>query len=131
MNKKLFILTPLIILLLLLTGCNEKRTVIGLSLAGSGDWSQKLYEEIKVACYQYPDVQLDYYDAEENVQLQEKQLNKLIDKHVSLIICSPRIKDGFNDELTRAKEAGIPVIIVDRKARQKTLPPMSAATTRR
>ena len=115
MNSKTYLLTPLLILLLLLTGCNRKQIVIGASFSGNSKWSQQLFKEIEVASYQHPNVGIDILNAKQDVALQEKQMNELIDKHVDLIIFAPRVYDGYEQVLQRAKEAGIPVILIDRK----------------
>ena len=115
MNSKTYLLTPLLILLLLLTGCNRKQIVIGASFSGNSEWSLQLFKEIEVAGYQYPNVDIDIRNAYKDMALQEKQMNELIDKHVDLIIFAPRVYNGCQKVLQRAKEAGIPVILIDRK----------------
>ena len=117
MNSKTYLLTPLLILLLLLTGCNRKQIVIGASFSGNSEWSQQLFKEIEVASYQHPNVGIDILNAKQDVALQEKQMNELIDEHVDLIIFAPRVYDGYEQVLQRAKEAGIPVILIDRKVK--------------
>ena len=50
-------------------------------------------------------------------QSQEKQIEAIrefIDEGVDVIIVSPVVGDGWEEILTQAKEAGIPVIMSDR-----------------
>ena len=67
MNSKTYLLTPLLILLLLLTGCNRKQIVIGASFSGNSEWSQQLFKEIEVASYQHPNVGIDILNAKQDV----------------------------------------------------------------
>lgn len=115
MKLKICLLTPLLILIFILTGCNRKQIVIGASFSGNSEWSLQLFKEIEVAGYQYPNVDIDIRNAYKDMALQEKQMNELIDKHVDLIIFAPRVYNGCQKVLQRAKEAGIPVILIDRK----------------
>lgn len=117
MNTKAFLkLLPLLLLSVLLTSCNRQpKYVIGASLAGAGDWTAKLYDEIKAACYQYPNAVLDIHIAHENSKLQEEQVDSMIKAHVNLIIISPSLFRNESNMLQRAKAANIPVIVVDRQ----------------
>lgn len=117
MNTKTILrLLPLLLLSALLSSCNKHpKYTIGTSLAGSGDWSAKLYREIKAACYQRPGVTLDFHDAHDDSKLQAQQIDSMIDAHVDLIIVSPSSFQYSSNVLQRAKEAGIPVILVDRQ----------------
>lgn len=117
MNRKVILkLLPLLLLTALLSGCNRQpKYVIGASLAGAGDWSTKLYGEIKTACYLRPNVTLDFRSAGEDNKLQEEQIDSMINAHVDLIIISPGIFRDDSRMLQRAKAAGIPVIVVDRQ----------------
>lgn len=117
MNRKVILkLLPLLLLTALLSGCNRQpKYVIGASLAGAGDWSAKLYDEIKTACYLRPNVTLDFRSAGEDNKLQEEQIDSMINAHVDLIIISPGIFRDDSRMLQRAKAAGIPVIVVDRQ----------------
>jgi len=112
------LLIPILLIAMLLTSCGDYRKVtIGLSMAGTGDWSRQLYEEVKIACMQYPGVRLISTNAYENGDLQKRQLDSLIDAHVDAIILAPHDYDGYEHVLRRAKDAGIPVILVDRKVK--------------
>lgn len=117
MNRKVILkLLPLLLLTALLSGCNRQpKYVIGASLAGAGDWTAKLYDEIKAACYQYPNAVLDIHIAHENSKLQEEQVDSMIKAHVNLIIISPSLFRNESRMLQRAKAANIPVIVVDRQ----------------
>lgn len=112
------LLIPILLIAMLLTSCgNYRKVTIGLSMAGTGDWSHQLYEEVKIACMQYPGVRLKVTNAYESHDLQERQIDSLIDAHVDAIILAPHDYDGYEHVLRRAKDAGIPVILVDRKVK--------------
>ena len=76
------LLVPILLIAMLLASCGDYRKVtIGLSMAGTGNWSRQLYEEVKIACMQYPGVRLISTNAYENQDLQERQMDSLIDAH--------------------------------------------------
>lgn len=115
-TSRALLLIPILLLAMLFTGCSDYRKVrIGMTMAGTGNWSRQLYTEVKIACMQRPGVKLKALNAFENRDLQERQMDSLIDAHVDAIIFAPRVYDGYERVLQRAKDAGIPVIVVDRK----------------
>ena len=120
MHTKNFLCTLLSIALLLfitlLSGCGQRKIVIGASIAGSGEWTKQLSKEISLACGMQPNMRLDMRRVPmDDPALQQHQMDSLINAHVDLIIFDPCTDQSFQDELQRAKKAGIPVIVVDRK----------------
>ena len=121
MNTKTILrLLPLLLLIGLISSCDRQpRIVIGASMGGSGDWSNKLYDEIKTASLQRRGVTIDFRLAHEDYALQERQVDSLIDAHVDILIISPSAYECDARMLRRAKAAGIPVVIVDRQTKSK------------
>lgn len=120
MHTKNFLCTLLSIALLLfitlLSGCGQRKIVIGASIAGSGEWTKQLSKEISLACGMQPNMRLDMRRVPmDDPAQQQHQMDSLINAHVDLIIFDPCTDQSFQDELQRAKKAGIPVIVVDRK----------------
>ena len=112
------LLVPILLIAMLLASCGDyRKETIGLSMAGTGNWPRQLYEEVKIACMQYPGVRLISTNAYESQDLQKRQMDSLIDAHVDAIILAPHDYDGYEHVLQRAKDAGIPVILVDRKVK--------------
>ena len=112
------LLVPSLLIAMLLASCGDyRKETICLSMAGTGNWPRQLYEEVKIACMQYPGVRLISTNAYESQDLQKRQMDSLIDAHVDAIILAPHDYDGYEHVLQRAKDAGIPVILVDRKVK--------------
>lgn len=59
-------------------------------------------------------IELKYSDAQQKQENQIKALNAFIAQKVDAILLSPIVETGWEPVLKRAKEAGIPVILVDR-----------------
>lgn len=60
-------------------------------------------------------VQLMYENAEQKQEKQIKAIRSFIAYQVDVIAFSPNVEDGWDNVLTEAKKAGIPVLITDRR----------------
>lgn len=58
---------------------------------------------------------MQYENARQKQENQIKAIRGFISQRVDYIVLSPLMEDGWETVLTEAKEAGIPVILVDRK----------------
>ncbi|MBN2628307.1 MAG: substrate-binding domain-containing protein [Spirochaetales bacterium] len=61
------------------------------------------------------DIDLIYRDADQNQEAQIGYLREFIEKKVDAILLSPIVEEGYEEVLGEAKEAGIPVLLSDRK----------------
>lgn len=112
-----------IILLLSLISCspkeakNQKNTtnfVLGFSQLGSeSGWRIGNTESIISSAEEYG-VDLLYLNAEQKYENQIKHIRRFIANQVDIIAFSPIVSTGWDNVLSEAKEAGIPVIITDR-----------------
>ena len=59
-------------------------------------------------------IELRYFDGQGKDELQIEQLEKLIEDRVDVIGFMPVIEKGWDEILTKVKEAGIPLIFLDR-----------------
>lgn len=88
---------------------------VGFAQVGSeSDWRLAQTASMKATFTEDNGYQLDFIDCNNNQQTQMDALNKFIDNKVDYIILDPIVETGYDDVLKRAKEAGIPVIVVDR-----------------
>ena len=71
-------LTILFYMLLLLGACTQKKIVIGVSQCCSGVWREKVNNEIRLAQYQYKNVDLLFTTAENDGQRQARQIDSMI-----------------------------------------------------
>ena len=102
---------------LLLGSCTQKNVVIGVSQCGSGVWREKVNKEMRLAQYQYKNVDLLFATAENDGQRQARQIDSMIAKKVDLIVVAPDNVNDVTPAIERAYRAHIPVILFDRKVK--------------
>ena len=100
MKRINIILIVLLSSILLLGSCTQKKMVIGVSQCCSGVWREKVNNEIRLAQYQYKNVDLLFTTAENDGQRQARQIDSMIARKVDLIVVAP---DNVND-VTPASE---------------------------
>lgn len=120
MRRRILLLT---ILALLLSGCGTSHTeekaeeplVIGICQVGAeSDWRVANSESMKAVFTEENGYRLLFEDAR---QIQENQIiavRKFIQQQVDYIVLMPLSESGWDSVLQEARDAGIPVILVDR-----------------
>ena len=116
-------------LVFLLCGCvketplevdaSEDRTgnliVVGFSQVGAeSEWRVANTESMKAALSEHNGYELIFDDARNMQENQIRAIRTFIQQDVDYIVFSPRVVTGWNTILQEAKEAGIPVIVIDR-----------------
>lgn len=101
----------------ILTGCGGKKHeyTIGVSQCSEDSWRTKLHDELDMATYFNEGVILRYASANDDADLQERQINEMIKAGVDLLIVSPQQIGELSDVVDQAYDAGIPVVLYDRK----------------
>ncbi len=131
-------LAGVLALLLTVAGCTQ--TLAALPEQNptpvSGDKSQKTYKDLIVGYAQLGaesewrsantvsikeaaadlGVELKFSDAQQKQENQIKAIRSLIAQKVDVIGVAPLVETGWDDVFREAKEAGIPIILVDRRA---------------
>ena len=119
-------------LLILLTGCGSEKTVtsvksvnpeevkskivIGFSQVGAeSDWRKANSKSMIDTFSGDNGYELIYNDAQQKQSNQITAIRTFIQQEVDYIVLAPVTESGWDTVLGEAKEAGIPVIIVDRK----------------
>lgn len=111
---KKHIILYVILLLLVLVSCSDRRTVIGVSQCSDDIWRQKVNREIKIGQYQYRNVDVVFASADNNGQRQARQIDSLVKTKVDLLVVAPSDVKTVAPAIERAYRAGIPVILYDR-----------------
>ncbi len=122
MKRMLAILTCLMILL---SGCTkevptmnnsrDELLVVGFSQVGAeSEWRVANTESMKSALAEENGYVLIYDDARQEQENQIRALRTFIQQGVDYIVFSPKVETGWNSILKEAKEANIPVIVIDR-----------------
>lgn len=121
MHKKISLIIQISILLLLYS-CNtktedEKTISIGFSQSIDYDiWRKTMDHSMEVEASLHPEVNLTIYNANRSAKKQINDIEKFINDKVDVIIISPFESDSIVPVIEKAKEKGISVIMVDRKA---------------
>ena len=118
------VLAALMAFSLILAGCGqqepetageEELTVVGISQVGAeSDWRVANSESMKAVFTEEKGYRLLFEDAR---QIQENQImavRKFIQQQVDYIVLMPLSETGWDSVLQEARDAGIPVILVDR-----------------
>lgn len=119
MRRFLSILLAAVLLLSLVTVATaetEKKFVIGMSQCNLGEpWRVAMNDQIAAAAVDYPMLEVIFSDAAQDNSKQIADIENFIQMGVDLIITSPNEAKPLTNVVKRAHEAGIPVILLDRK----------------
>lgn len=107
------------IMLLLCDSCTHKehQFFIGVSQCSEDEWRGQMNKEIKREVLFYPGTQLEIRTAKDNNLHQIEDIKYFIHKKVDLLIVAPNEADAITPVIEQAFDAGIPVVLVDRKIR--------------
>ena len=135
-KKKLRMISAILVVLALLSGCGQKvekesgqdtitpkddsLIVVGVSQLGSESvWRTANTASIQETFSKENGYFLIFDNARQKQENQIKALRSFISQQVDYIVFSPIIEDGWDTVLQEAKDAGIPVILMDRKVNVK------------
>lgn len=109
--------TCLLILILLLSACSRPdKYVIGVSQCSDDEWRNKMNSEILRESSLYDEkVQVEIRTVKDDTRKQKEDIAYFIDKKVDLLIVAPNEAAPLTSIVEKAFDAGIPVIVVDRK----------------
>ena len=118
MKKTLSLILVLILTLGLMAGvvAEEKKYVIGMSQCNLGEpWRVAMNSQIEAAAKDYPMFEVIFADAAQDNSKQIADIENFVQMGVDLIITSPNEATPLTNAVKAAYEAGIPVILLDRK----------------
>lgn len=104
---------------LLLTACSgrEPHYTVGVSQCLDDAWREKMNQEMERELLLHPEITLSRRVAFGSSELQCAQIDSFIAEHVDLLIVSPNEADEVSPAVSRAYNAGIPVIVADRRVK--------------
>ena len=89
---------------------------IGMSQCNLGEpWRVQMNADVKKAAEQHPNLKMVFKDAQNDTLKQRAHLEELVSAKVDLIIVSPKEAAPLTEPVAKAVEAGIPVIVLDRR----------------
>ena len=93
-----------------------KTFTIGMSQANLGEpWRVQMNADIKAAADKVPNLTVVFKDAQNDTLKQRSQVEEFVSQKVDLLIISPKEAQPLTDPVAAAMDAGIPVIVLDRK----------------
>ncbi len=94
----------------------KDKYVIGMSQCNLGEpWRVAMNDQIAAAAEAHPEFEIIYADAAQDNSKQIADIENFVQMGVDLIITSPNEATPLTNAVTAAYEAGIPVILLDRK----------------
>jgi ribose transport system substrate-binding protein len=89
---------------------------IGMSQCNLGEpWRVQMNADIQAAAAQHPELNVIYDDAQNDTLKQRSQVEEFVNAKVDLILISPKESQPLTEPIAKAMEAGIPVIVLDRR----------------
>ncbi len=88
---------------------------IGVSQCSDDGWRTKMNEEMARELIFHPEIAMHIRQAQDNSDLQCAQIDSFIRERVDLLIVSPNEAEEVKPAVSRAYDAGIPVIVADRQ----------------
>jgi galactofuranose transport system substrate-binding protein len=96
-------------------GGGDDVITVGFAQTGSeSGWRSANTESMKTAFSEENGFKLVFNAADNKIEAQIAAVRSFINQGVDAIVVAPIVEDGWEDVLTEAKEAGIPVILEDR-----------------
>lgn len=107
-----------IVAVVMLASCSEEKAYkIGVSQCGSGQWREKVNQEMLAAQHLYEqDVKVSITCAYDNTERQISQIDSLVESGIDLLVVAPNEARELDNEIAKVRQKGIPVIYFDRKA---------------
>ena len=95
---------------------NKSGYTIGMSQCNLGEpWRVEMNAQIKSAADKHPNLTVVFKDAQNDTLKQRSHVEEFVSAGVDLIIISPKEAQPLTDPVARAMDAGIPVIVLDRR----------------
>ena len=93
--------------------CDRKITIGLLGPGAEGTWRTVNIKDIMNKSEEW-NIELRYFDGQGKDELQIEQLEKLIEERVDVIGFMPVVRTGWEEVLTKVKQANIPLIFLDK-----------------
>jgi len=94
----------------------RKTFTIGMSQCNLGEpYRVQMNKDIEAAAAKHPELKIIYRDAQNRSETQQSQMREFVQQRVNLILVSPKEARPLTRPIAEAMDAGIPVIVLDRK----------------
>ncbi len=93
-----------------------RQFTIGMSQCNLGEpWRVQMNADIRAAAASHPELKIIYKDAQNDTLQQRAQVEEFVNSKVDLLIISPKEAQPLTEPVAKAMDAGIPVIVLDRR----------------
>ncbi len=94
----------------------QDKYTIGMSQCNLGEpWRVQMNADVKAAADQHPNLEVVYKDAQNDTLKQRAHVEEFVSAGVDLLIISPKEAQPLTEPVAKAMDAGIPVIVLDRR----------------
>ncbi len=94
----------------------EPRWRIGMSQCNLGEpWRVQMDADVRSAAADHPEIEVLFKDAQNDVLKQRAHVEEFVSAGVDAILISPKEAAPLTEPVAKAMEAGIPVVVIDRK----------------
>ena len=119
-KRRILLLSLLAGMLFLLYSCSgpatEKKYRIGFAqCTGTENWKRATREGMARELSFHPTTELIYRSANDNSELQVKQIRELLNENIDILLVSPNEARPLTSVVEEAYNRGIPVVVIDRK----------------
>ena len=98
------------------SGSPDHQFTIGMSQCNLGEpWRVQMNADIQAAAASHPELKVIFKDAQNDTLQQRAQVEEFVSAKVDLIIISPKEAQPLTEPVADAMNAGIPVIVLDRR----------------
>jgi ribose transport system substrate-binding protein len=98
------------------TNATGRQFVIGMSQCNLGEpWRVQMNADIRAAATKHPELNVVFKDAQNDTLQQRAQVEEFVSAKVDLLIISPKEAQPLTEPVAHAMDAGIPVIVLDRR----------------
>lgn len=98
------------------SGVKNRQLVIGMSQCNLGEpWRVQMNADIQAAAARHPEFKVIFKDAQNDTLKQRSHVEEYVSSKVDLLIISPKEAQPLTEPVARAMDAGIPVIVLDRR----------------
>lgn len=112
----LYIICVLALISSLCCSCDSHPTyLVGVSQCSDGLWRQRMNADMLAEQALHPEIELVFRQANDNSEVQSLQIDSFIHERVDLLIVAPNEEVGVTPAIARAFDAGIPVLVTDRR----------------
>ena len=114
--RQLFAAFILVCMLAMLASCRHRTYRIAVSQCYHNEWNIQLIRDLQREANSNPEIELNIALCNGDGEQQKADIRQLIAEHYDLILLAPYESNGFDAVISEAKDAGIPIILIDSEA---------------